>query len=410
LPPFSYLQYNMIIREKVQVIYIFKCKRPYSNSNSDKQCEDQFIEKFRMIHRHHHREFRRYHRYFRYFRPAIVLFNILILYLLFSWVGFKGIGIFFAILISVKEVFQFIFILRLEKRIFTPIDKLKSGVDEIAKGNYNVKVECDIPNDLGLLIFSFNEMAQKLAESEKLQIEYEENRKTLIANISHDLKTPITAIQGYIEALLDGSIKSERDKDKYLSTIHHNTVYINKLIDDLFLFSKLDMQKLDFSYEPVQICAFMNDFMEEYRFDLEEKNIKFHYISELKTNYCVYLDGKRFHQAFNNIISNAIKHGPENDLSITINLTLQQNFICLDIKDNGPGIPADKLPYIFDRFYRIDMERKKDYVCTGLGLAIARELIEAHKGKISVSSIENEGTCFTIMLPISKEHGDEVTL
>jgi signal transduction histidine kinase len=389
---------------------VFKCKRPHSSFNAEKQCEDKFLTRFRMIHRHHHREFQRAHRHFRYFRPAAILFNILVLYLLFSWVGFKGIGIFLAVIISIKEIFQFLFLLRLEKRVFTPIEKLKLGVDEIAKGNYNVKVEYHVPNDLGLLIFSFNEMAQKLYESEKIQTEYEENRKTLVANISHDLKTPITAIQGYIEALLDGSIKNEDVKDKYLNTIHHNTVYINKLIDDLFLFSKLDMQKLDFSYENVQIGSFMNDFMEEYKFDLEEKNINFEYVAQLEHEYCVSLDGKRFHQAFNNIISNAVKHGPEHDLSIKINMYRQKDVICLAIKDNGPGICAEKLPYIFDRFYRIDAERKKDYVCTGLGLAIAQELIEAHGGEITVSSIENEGTCFTIMLPILQDNGDETTI
>lgn len=388
---------------------MFKCKRSHSPSNAEKQCEDKFLTRFRRIHRHHHREFSRAHRHFRYFRPAVGLFNILVLYLIFSWVGFKGIGIFLAVIISIKEIFQFLFLLRLEKRIFAPIEKLKLGVDEIAKGNYNVKVECQGPNDLGLLIGSFNEMAQKLYESEKLQTEYEDNRKTLVANISHDLKTPITAIQGYIEALLDGSIRNEGDKDKYLNTIHHNTVYINKLIDDLFLFSKLDMQKLDFYYDMVQISAFMNDLMEEYKFDLEEKNITFQYVTQLEYDYCVSIDGKRFHQAFSNIISNAIKHGPEHNLSININMYRQKDFICLDIRDNGPGICADKLPYIFERFYRIDAERKKDYVCTGLGLAIAQELIEAHGGKITVSSIENEGTCFTIMLPILEDNGNEAT-
>lgn len=363
-------------------------------------CQDKFISRLEQIHEHHHHEFRKYHQYFRFFRPAFVLFNILILYLLFSWVGFKGIGIFFAILIAGKELFQFIFLLRLEKRIFMPIEQLKLGVDEIAKGNYNVKIDCTIPNDLGLLIFSFNEMAQKLYQTEQLQSEYEENRKTLIANISHDLKTPITAIQGYIEALLEGKINQE-DTAKYLKTIHHNTVYINKLIDDLFLFSKLDMQKLAFSYEIVQIRSFMNDLMEEYKFDLEDKGIYFQFCSQLNKEFPVKLDGKRFHQAFNNIISNAVKHGRDSDLAIHIKMYAQDNFICIAIKDNGCGIPADKLPHIFDRFYRIDTERRKDYVCTGLGLAIAKELIEAHGGEIKATSIENEGTCFTIMLPIA---------
>ena len=390
---------------------MFQCNKshPHPHPHRENQCEDKFFSTFHRIHGHHHRQFHKYHQYFRYFRPAIALFNILILYLLFSWVGFKGIGIFFAIIISIKELIQLFFILRVEKRIFKPIEKLKLGIDEIAKGNYNVKVECNAPNDLELLIFSFNEMAQKLYESGKMQNEYEENRKALIANISHDLKTPITAIQGYIEALLDETNKFEGDKDKYLKTIHHNTIYINKLIDDLFLFSKLDMQKLDFVYENVEICAFMDDFMEEYKFELEEKNVQFQYITELTQGYCVNLDGKRFHQAFNNIINNAVQHGPENDLSIKVRMYLQKDCICLAIQDNGHGIAADKLPNIFERFYRIDMERKKEYMCTGLGLAIAKELIEAHCGEITVSSREKEGTCFTIMLPISEECGDEIT-
>lgn len=392
------------------MIEVFRCNSSYPNSNSGNECEDKFLSTFQRIHGHHHRQFHKYHQYFRYFRPVIALFNILILYLLFSWVGFKGIGIFIAIIISIKELIQFIFILRIEKRIFMPIEKLKLGIGEIAKGNYDVKVECNVPNDLDLLIFSFNEMAQRLFESGKVQNEYEEDRKALIANISHDLKTPITAIQGYIEALLDENNKFEGDKDKYLKIIHHNTVYINKLIDDLFLFSKLDMQKLDFVYENIEICAFMHDFMEEYKFDLEEKNVQFQYTAELKQGYRVNLDGKRFHQAFNNIINNAVQHGPENNLSINIRMYLKEDRIYLAIQDNGHGIAADKLPYIFDRFYRIEMERKKDYMCTGLGLAIAKELIEAHDGEITVSSREKEGTCFTIMLPISQAYGDEITI
>lgn len=392
------------------MIGVFRCNRHHDHPHWGREHnhEDRFFSKFQRMHQNHHREFQKYHQYFRYCRPLIVLFNVLILYLLFNWVGFKGIGILLAVIISLKEIVHFIFILRLEKRIFTPIDKLKEGIDEIAKGNYAVKVECDVPNDLGLLIFSFNEMAQKLYESEKIQNEYEENRKTLIANISHDLKTPITAIQGYIEVLLDKNIKFAGDKEKYLKTIHYNTVYINKLIDDLFLFSKLDMDKLEFVYERVEICAFMDDFMEEYKFDLEEKNIHFAYHSELTEQYPVNLDGKRFHQAFNNIISNAVQHGPEKDLAIKIRMYKEENYICLAIQDNGHGIAADKLPYIFDRFYRVDVERQKKYMCTGLGLAIAKEFIEAHCGEITVASKEMEGTCFTIMLPILQQYEDEI--
>lgn len=379
----------------------------YSGKDSQHQIPGKF-RRLHGLHKHHHSQFLRHYRYFRYLRPAAVLFTLIILYLLFSWVGFKGIGIFFAALIIVKEIIHFFFLMRLEKRIFKPMENLKQGLDEVANGNYTVKVEYDMPNDLGFLIASFNEMTEKLSESEKIQAEYEDNRKALIANISHDLKTPITTIQGYIEALLDGTATTAENKNKYLKTIHQNIIYVNKLIDDLFLFSKLDMQKLEFAYEDVDIRAFMDDLMEEYRFDFAERTIKFKYIVALEDDFRLNVDGKRIHQAFNNLISNAVQHGPETGLSIEVKLYRQGGFICIDVKDNGPGIPGDKLPFIFDRFYRIETERPKSYVSTGLGLAIAQELVEAHGGKITVSSIMNEGTCFTIMLPILRDSGGEV--
>ena len=329
---------------------MFKCKgRQHPYFCSDEQGHRNLHSKLRLIHDLHHEKYLQHYRYFRFIRLAFILFNLVILYLLFSWIGFKGLGIFFGALIIIKEILQFLFFLRVERRIFKPMERLKQGLDEVAKGNYNIKVEYARPNDLGLLIASFNEMAEKLYESEKMQTEYEENRNSLIANISHDLKTPITAIQGYIEALLEGTVITAENREKYLKTIHHNTVYVNKLIDDLFLFSKLDMQKLEFQFEGVRIRAFIDDLMEEYNFDLSERKIGFHYIVRLERDYRVNLDGKRFHQAFNNIISNAIQHGPETDLSIQVELYEQDGFVCVIIKDNGPGIPEDKLPFIFDQ-------------------------------------------------------------
>ena len=352
-----------------------------------------------------HQEFNQYHRSLRFFRPISIVFNLIILYLLFRWVGIRSISLFFAVFIIIKEFLQFIFLTRLEKRVFKPIDRLKNGLEEIAKGNYNVIVESDGTCDLdfiGLLVNSFNEMAQKLQASEKMKSEYEEDRKTLIANISHDLKTPIASVQGYIEALLDGVVISPEKVNKYLKTIYQNTVYIDKLIDDLFLFSKLDLQKLDFQFESVQIRAFMDDLMEEFKFELEEKHFNFNYSNKLEGDYPISIDRKRLYQAFRNIIGNAVKYGSNQELTIKIDMDRQDDFICINIEDNGPGIPKDKLPNIFNRFYRIDNERTKDLMSTGLGLAIAKELVHAHEGSITVSSIEQEGTCFSIRLPVLK--------
>ncbi|QDR82600.1 sensor histidine kinase [Sporomusa termitida] len=355
----------------------------------------------------HHGRFLRHYKYFRYLRPAFIVFNLLILYLLFSWVGIKEVAIFFIVIIGLKELIQLLFLLRLEKRIFMPMEKLRQGLDEVAQGNYSIKLEYDKPNDLELLIAAFNTMTEKLYESEKLQAEYEANRKALVANISHDLKTPITAIQGYIEALLEGTVTAGEVQSKYLKTIHQNTVYVNKLIDDLFLFAKLDMQKLDLHFDRVHIGQFMQDLMEEYRFELAEQTVRFQYTPYLERDFWMYVDGKRIRQALSNLINNAVIHGPDQDLSIAVRLYHQADSICLDIQDNGPGIPEDKLPFIFDRFYQIDTERPKSYASTGLGLAIARELVEAHQGSITVASRRREGTCFTIRLPLLQEQEEE---
>ena len=372
--------------------------------NRHRHPEEDTCEPLRKLHNHfhqHQREFLKYHRYFRYARPIVFLFNLAIIYLLFRWAGIKAIGIFFASLIVLKEIFVSVFLMRLEKRIITPIQELRNGVNQIAAGNYDVRVECHFPNDLGLLTTSFNEMAYRLQQAEQLKTEYEENRKSLITNISHDLKTPITSIQGYLEALLEGPALPPEKKDKYLKTIHRNVSYLNHLIEDLFLFSKLDMQKLEFNFATVRIRDYIVDLMEEYRLELEGRNILLKISDTLEGDPCVKMDSRRIYQAINNVMHNAIGHGPDQGLNIQVTLYRKDALIALDIRDNGPGIPADKLPHIFGRFYRIDTERTKNLESTGLGLAITKELVQAHGGEVAVASREDEGTCFTIMLPES---------
>ncbi|MDP4183206.1 MAG: HAMP domain-containing sensor histidine kinase [Bacillota bacterium] len=345
-------------------------------------------------------EFHKMHRHVRLSPFIILIFNLLIWYLIFKYAGIKTVSVIFATLMTLGGLFEFIFLRKIENRLLIPIDKLKNGVEEIAKGNYNVKIESNIQSEISLLIDSFNDMAQKLQESEKIKNEYEENRKNLIANISHDLKTPITSIQGYIEAITEGNAASSENINKYLKIIYNNTAYMNKLIDDLFLFSKLDMEKLEFQFVELSVKPFVSDLMEEFKIELEERNVQFEYIDNLDVECRFIIDRKRIHQVFKNIIGNALKYGPEQNLSIKAELNKKDGYARISIKDNGPGISEDKLPHIFERFYRIDTERTKDFISTGLGLAIAKELIESHKGIITASSKENEGTCFTIMIPV----------
>jgi signal transduction histidine kinase len=356
-------------------------------------------------HKSHYRkfnEFNRIHRYLRWLRPAGFLIGVLLLFLIFRFVGVKAITIFFAVIFISYQIFHIYITLRMEKKIMEPIEKLKDGVEQIAKGNYDVKIDNNVYNEIGMLIYDFNKMAETLKQSEKIKREYEENRKALIANISHDLKTPITSINGYIEALVDGVVTSSVKVNNYLNIIHNNAIYINNLIDDLFLFSKLDMQKLEFNFDIVKIRPFMSDLMEEFDFVLKEKNIKFKFEDKSSDELEVNVDGKRIYQVIRNVIGNAVKYGRQQDAIIEIELSNSNEWIKIEINDNGPGIPEDKLSNIFNRFYRIDTERTKDFMSTGLGLAIAKEMVEAHGGKIYASSIMGEGSTFTIELPISE--------
>ncbi|HEX2926109.1 MAG TPA: HAMP domain-containing sensor histidine kinase [Ruminiclostridium sp.] len=342
------------------------------------------------------------HRNNRLSRIFIVVFNILIWFLIFRFFGAKVLTVGIASFMTLGGILQFIYSLRLEKNIFKPIERLKKGVEEISKGNYDVEIECDIFNEIGILIDSFNDMAKKLNESERIKQEYEENRKNLIANISHDLKTPITSIQGYIETMLERPDVPQETVNKYHQIIYNNAAYMNRLIDDLFLFSKLDLQKLELELEDISLKAFMEDIMEEFKYELEDRDIKFIYNAVLEHDCKITIDRKRINQVFRNIIGNAIKYGNDQNVEISVRLHAENGFACIDITDNGPGIPAEKLPHIFDRFYRIDTQRTKDLMSTGLGLAISKELVEAHKGTISVSSIESIGSTFTVKIPIEK--------
>ncbi|SHK54887.1 sensor histidine kinase [Desulforamulus aeronauticus] len=358
--------------------------------------------KYRMRHNDWHRDFHRSHRALKFLRPVFLLLIILLIYLMFKFPINKVLTFLFGVFI-LSQIVQLVWITHLEKRIFKPISQLHNGVKEIAKGNFDVTINNTTFNEIGFLIDSFNEMAAKLQENEILKREYEENWKMLIANISHDLKTPITSIGGYIDAIHEGVVTSPEKMDQYLQVIRKNTIYINHLIDDLFLFSKLAMHQLDFQMESISIKPFMEDLMAEFSFEFQEKGFDFCYTDDLEENYPVLMDRQRIYQVIHNIIGNSVKYGPAASLGLKTRLYRKEALICLDIQDNGPGIPEDKISKIFDRFYRIDSERTKDLMSTGLGLSIAKELMEAHGGKIQVTSVLGEGSCFTLILPIDNE-------
>lgn len=412
-------QSEIVLHEKYRILQrkLRSLKKQYrSSSKSEKKelreeiksteekLESAFYEKHLYADGFRRSDLSHYYKHIRLARPISIILNIF-LWGALLWMGnissvVKLLIIIFAVPSTIGSIVELSFLLKIKNRILVPVEALEKGVEEIADGNFNVEVKMEKPNEISNLINAFNNMAKKLKEDEKLKEAYEENRKDLIANISHDLKTPITSIQGYVEALLEPETLTEEKKANYLKIISNNTGYLNRLIDDLFLFSRLDIQKLDFHFVKTSIKPFLQDMMEEFNLDLSERNVSFEYRDELDKDYYTNIDARRFHQVIYNIISNAVKYGQSNSLVIRTRLYLQGDNFCIDIADNGPGIPQEKLQHIFERFYRVDTERTKDFSSTGLGLAIAKELIEAHDGHISVTSEVSKGTCFTIDLPV----------
>ena len=353
--------------------------------------------------KHYKRDLRNFKRAAIRIRIFALLMIIILSLVMFKYRGIDAITIFLAGIFIIHEVMNIYVFWKFKRKIVNPIQKLKEGVDNIANGNYSFRISEDYRNEIGMLIREFNNMAEKLEESEKIKRDYEKNRKALIANISHDLKTPITSINGYAQFMLDGDLDKDKMR-KYLKTVQSNADYMNKLIDDLFLFTKLDMDKFELNFEDINIKMYMQDIVEEFSFILEEENIKFNYFNTIKDDIYVNIDSKMIHRCIRNILGNAVKYGGvEENLKIEINLYNKEEDVYISIKDNGPGIEKEKLCHIFERFYRIDKERTKDLMSTGLGLAIAKEIVDAHNGDISVESELGLGSTFIIKIPMQEK-------
>jgi signal transduction histidine kinase len=284
------------------------------------------------------------------------------------------------------------------KSIIKPLNFLKQAANEIKDGNLNFRIDYTKNDEVGEVCKAFEDMRYKLKESVDLQLQYENNRKELIANISHDLKTPITAIKGYVEGIMDGVADSPDKIDKYIKTIYTKSTDIDKLIDELFLFSKLDLNKLPFNFEVFDLSSFLEYCVEELSFDLEAKSIKLSFENNVKDKINVAADREKIKRVITNIIQNSTKYMDKESGIIKISLSSTDAEAELLIEDNGKGISKEALPFIFDRFYRADASRNRNTGGSGLGLAIAKRIIEGHGGRIWAESEPEKGTkiCFTL--------------
>ncbi|WP_168122698.1 HAMP domain-containing sensor histidine kinase [Paenibacillus sp. HB172176] len=263
-------------------------------------------------------------------------------------------------------------------------------------------------SELDQLSSAFEEMRMRLKHSIDQSLLYEENRKLLLSHISHDLKTPISAIRGYVEGILDGIANTEEKKERYMRTIYRKAADMDQLIDELFLFSKLDLQKIAYDFKVIDLCRYTEHVMEEQRFELDKEHVQLTYIKESEGELWIAADPEKLNRVFMNILSNSVKYmsndpGAYGKRSITVTLTEQPRHAVIRIADTGPGIDEGDLPFIFDRFYRAEQSRNSETGGSGLGLAIVKQIVEGHGGEVYAENRSQGGACFTLRLPKSTD-------
>ena len=277
------------------------------------------------------------------------------------------------------------------RSIIKPISFLKEAAERIKSGDLNFEIKATSNDEIGQLNRAFEEMRIKLKESISLQLRYEENRKELLTNISHDLKTPITSIIGYVEGIKDGVANTPQKMEKYLSTVYLKAMDMDSLIDELFLFSKLDLKKEPFHFETIELDKYMKDYAEELYLDLLQQGIHME-LHLLNKPICVKADREKLKRVLANLISNCVKYMNKDRKKISISLHERLGDVIVKVEDNGQGIEPSALPNIFERFYRAEQSRSSETGGSGLGLAIAKQIILEHRGEIWASSKIGKGT------------------
>jgi len=308
--------------------------------------------------------------------------------------------LFLVIIISINTLITYF----LSKQIVNPLTRLKNAAMQIRKGNYDFHLKSPSKDEIGELFQSFEEARKQLKESEETKNKYEQNRNELITNISHDLKTPITTIKGYIEGIMDGVPKSKEKRDKYLKTIHQNAIHMESLIEDLFLLSKFDLGQSFYQFENINIKDYLADSYEELRFNLAEKGISLEFVANYNKSNPVKADRQQLKRVILNIINNAINFKKEANSVIKMILTETESEAIIEISDNGKGISKEMLDKIFERFYKADKARSNKTPGTGLGLHIAQKIISDHGGRIWAQSKKEYGTSIFFALKKTRQN------
>ena len=284
------------------------------------------------------------------------------------------------------------------RSVAAPLVKLRKATQNIKEGNLDFVLEVDGTDEFAELCRDFEEMRRRLKESAEEKVLLDKENKELISNISHDLKTPITAVKGYVEGIMDGVADTPEKMDRYVRTIYNKTNEMDHLINELTFYSKIDTNRIPYTFSKLNVDDYFSDCAEEVGLELETRGIQLYYANYVEKDVLVIADGEQIRRVIHNIISNAIKYMDKPKGVIQIRVKDVGDFIQGEIEDNGKGIASKDLTYIFDRFYRTDVSRNSSKGGSGIGLSIVRKILEDHGGKVWATSREGIGTIMYFVL------------
>lgn len=278
----------------------------------------------------------------------------------------------------------------LSKKLSRPLISMEKITRTIAKGDLNVNIEKVSDDEVGSLAQAINDLAIELKD-------YRTNRSEFLANISHELRTPISYLSGYASVLRKGLYENEKEKEDYLKIIENESSRLVLLINDLFELSKMEENKIELYKEWIDVEELIDSVLSKVKLKAKEKGLTLNHSSGNKMPMLL-SDGMRLEQVLVNLVENAIRY--TNQGHIQISSWRNKNDVCMSIRDTGAGIPEKDLPFIFERFYRVEKSRSREMGGTGLGLAIVREIVKLLGGTIEVKSRVGKGTEFILSFPI----------
>ncbi len=298
----------------------------------------------------------------------------------------------------------------LNRDVYRPLKELSVAMQHISAGDFDYHMNGGRGDEIGLLFENYEQMRLQLKESEEEKAQNEKKSKELVSNISHDLKTPITSIKGYVEGIMDGVANTPEKMDKYIKTIYNKANDMDRLINELTTYSGIGSNRIPYHFNILNVSDYFSDCVEEVGLDLEAKNIHLNFTNLVPAGTGVVADPEQLKKVINNVISNSVKYMGHDNGVIDIRLLDEGESVKIEIEDDGKGIASKDIGSIFERFYRTDSSRNSLQGGSGIGLSIVKKIIEDHGGYVWATSREGEGTCMHFVLRKYTEKTDEVVI